>query len=408
MPVSTMKKIFDRVVFLLNWVSLFLCGLALVDFLIHPLARDFTYHSILYRVVSMLVLTPLTLLVGFLIIRRVPGNSVGPLLILWSGTVAYGSLRSEIGQLPFGLFAFYEVAVGWNALSFMLLHFPDGNVFPPRTAPWLYRVFGINFLLGILIHLSSPSNYGWVNPIFVPALEKYTNPILSLMILFGSVPMVMVPVTLVMRFRRGSPIERQQIKFLALFGAILAAGTILGFIVYPLITGSLMFNRADNLFSLVFFFSMSLFPSLAIGVAVLRYRLWDLDIIIRRTLVYTILTGILTLVYFGSVVLLQNLFTLFTKQVQPPIATVLSTLAIAALFTPFRRLIQTFIDQRFYRQKYDAEKVLAAFSTTLRNEVDLERLTASILEVVEKTMQPTVLSLRFRQPPGKGQTRRDI
>ena len=214
----------------------------------------------------------------------------------------------------------------------------------------------------------------------------------------------MVPVSLVLRVRKGSILERQQIKWLALFGAILAAGTILGFIVYPLITGGEMFSREDTLFSLLFFFSMGLFPALAIGVAVLRYRLWDIDIIIRRTLVYSILTGFLTLVYFGSVVLLQELFQLITGQNQSPVATVLSTLAIAALFTTFRRRIQSVIDRRFYRQKYNAEKVLAAFSTTLRHEVDPDHLTKSILAVVEETMQPAHLSLWIRQPPGKART----
>ena len=104
-----MKTLFDRIVFLLNGVALGLVGLAFVDFLLHPLAPDYNFDSTIYRMVSILVLTPLTLLVGFLIIRRVPGNVVGPLLILWSGTVAYGSVRIGIGPVPFALFYYYSL-----------------------------------------------------------------------------------------------------------------------------------------------------------------------------------------------------------------------------------------------------------------------------------------------------------
>jgi K+-sensing histidine kinase KdpD len=148
---------------------------------------------------------------------------------------------------------------------------------------------------------------------------------------------------------------------------------------------------------LLFFIFIGLFPPLAIGVAVLRYRLWDIDLLIRRTLVYSILTVILTLIYFGSVVSLQELSQLITRQQESPVATVLSTLAIAALFSPLRRRIQARVDHRFYRQKYNAEQVLANFSTTLREEVNLEQLTDSILEVVRETMQPIHVSLWLSQ-----------
>ena len=391
-----MKTIFDRIVLLLVGVALILDGLALVDFLLHPLAADFTYHSAIYRAVVVLVLIPLTLLVGFLIMRRVPGNIVGPLLIMWSGTVAYGSLRQEIGPLPFELFALYEVAVGWSALSLMLLHFPDGKIYPPGTARWMYPTFGILLLLGSLINMSHATNYGVVNPFFMPVLSKYENIILALMILLGSLIMVMAPVSLVLRYRKGSLLERQQIKWLALFGAILAAGSLLGFLVYPLITGGEMFSRENTLFSLLFFFSMGLFPPLAIGVAVLRHHLWNIDLLIRRTLVYSILTVVLTLIYFGSVVGLQAFFTKIIGR-QSPAATVISTLAIFILFTPLRRHIQTLIDRHFYRQKYNAERVLADFSIILRERIDLDQLTTSILGVVEETMQPDHISLWLRE-----------
>jgi hypothetical protein len=389
-----MKTIFDRIVLLLNGVALALVGLAFADFLLHPLATDFTYHSIFFRAFSMLVLTPLTVLVGFLIIRRVPGNIVGPLFILWSGTVAYGAIRKEIGLVPFALFAFYEITIGWFALFLMVLHFPDGEIYPPGAAPWVYRLGGVSFILGIFIFLSNASVQGYVaNPFFMPSLQKSSELIFWLSILIFSPALVLALVSPVLCYRKGSHLERQQIKWLALFSVILFVYTILGFIVYPLITGGQMMSRENNLSSLLFFIFIGLFPPLAIGVAVLRYRLWDVDLIIRRTLVYSILTIILTLVYFASVVTLQEISQFLTGQHQSPIVTVLSTLAMAALFTPFHRRIQERVDRRFYRQKYNAEQVLAAFSTTLRDEVDLDRLTISILEVVEGTMQPEQVSL---------------
>jgi hypothetical protein len=167
--------------------------------------------------------------------------------------------------------------------------------------------------------------------------------------------------------------------------AVSGGGGLLLWIVLPSILGRSILN-ANTLGLLVLPFPISL------AIAIWRHQLFDIDLIIRRTLIYTILTTLLALVYFGSVLLLQTLFSAVTDQ-QSPLIIVLSTLAIAALFNPLRGRVQDFIDRRFYRAKYDAERTLARFAETAREELNLEQLSEALLAVVEETMQPERVSL---------------
>ena len=145
--------------------------------------------------------------------------------------------------------------------------------------------------------------------------------------------------------------------------------------------------------------ALTLLP-IAVGIAILKYRLYDIDVIVNRTLVYGSLTALLALVYFGGVATVQAIFRALTGQEQQPqLAIVVSTLVIAALFTPLRRRIQSFIDRRFYRRKYDAAKTLEGFSAKLRDETDLDRLGDELVGVVKETMQPAHISLWLHPDP---------
>jgi hypothetical protein len=189
-------------------------------------------------------------------------------------------------------------------------------------------------------------------------------------------------VALLIRVDKGSRVERQQIKSLAFFAALMAVGfSFIDAADWPFFVGVAAFNC---------------FP-IGVGIAVMRYRLLDIDLVINRTLVYGSLTAILVLIYFGGVAVTQAILQTFTSQEDPPqIAVVVYTLVIAALFTPLRRRIQSFIDRRFYRRKYDARKTLETFSAKLRDETDLNALSDDLVGVVAETMQPAHASLWLR------------
>jgi hypothetical protein len=204
-------------------------------------------------------------------------------------------------------------------------------------------------------------------------------------------------VSLYLRFRRAGGIERQQIKWLAYAAALLGVVAVVG-TADELLLG--VFGWWIFLVLVVTLFGIPL----SIGAAVLRYRLYDIDIVINRTLVYGTLTATLALVYFGGVATTQTIFRMLTgQQQQPQLAIVISTLVIAALFNPLRKRVQAFVDQHFYRRKYDAAKTLAAFNSRLREETDLDALSDDLVGMVRGTMQPEHVSLWLRSDTSRGE-----
>jgi hypothetical protein len=201
----------------------------------------------------------------------------------------------------------------------------------------------------------------------------------------------------VLRYRRVSNrIERQQTKWVV-FGVSVALASYLLVICLQIIYPSLEPGTLADFLGAAATVCLMLLIPLSFAFAVMRYRLYDIDLIINRTLVYGSLTASLALVYFGGVTATQAIFQAFTGQGEfPQLAIVASTLVIAALFNPLRRRTQSFVDRRFYRRKYDAAKTLAAFSTRLREETELETLSGDVVGVVRETMQPAHVSLWLR------------
>jgi hypothetical protein len=197
-------------------------------------------------------------------------------------------------------------------------------------------------------------------------------------------------ISLVVRFRRARGVERQQLKWFAFSGVVFCAVFAIGPVLWYLPESP----GTEWIWTVLFLVGASTIP-VAVGIAILRYRLYDIDLIINRTLVYGALTALLVGVYVGSIVVLQGLLRALTGQ-ESQLAIVASTLAVAALFNPLRRRIQSFIDRRFYRRKYDARKTLEAFSAKLRDETDLEALNSELVGVVRETMQPAHVSLWLR------------
>ena len=276
-------------------------------------------------------------------------------------------------------------------LFLVLLLFPTGRPPSPRLrwVPYFAAGFVILFALtAAFAETLSPSFYAdWnlPNPIgLIPASASWLlAPIMAGLALV----VVICPASLFYRYRRAGAIERAQIKWLLYTSAVFVA-VYLPWTVLHDIAPAWLTDVVDLLVFLVFYF----FP-VAIAIAILRYRLWDIDVLIRKSLVYAALTGTLGVVYFGATTLFQKAFAALTGTEGSTLAIVLSTLVIAAMFSPLRRRIQRDIDRRFFRKKYDAEQTLQQFALGVRDQAELEQLSQRLLAVVQETMQPEGASL---------------
>jgi hypothetical protein len=263
-------------------------------------------------------------------------------------------------------------------IVFLLLLFPTGRLPSSSWRPFAWVSVAV-ISAGVIWSSAISPDVGFNAP---------PSPVQLSVLLLGGVAAASVVVG-----RRGARgVERQQIKWLLYVGPIffIASGLHIGFYFFWLA------ERSWGLWASYLLVAVGgLSGPIAIGVAILRYRLYEIDLLINRTLVYGSLTATLVLLYFGGIVVLQKVFVLLTGQ-QSTFAIVASTLVIAALFNPFRRRIQSVVDRRFYRRKYDTRKTLEAFSAQLRNETDLDALSHDLVGVVRDTMQPAHVSLWLR------------
>ena len=348
------------------------------------LGLSFDFYAWLNISVSVIFLL-VYVLVGVVLFWRKSDDRLALLASLSLLLFPFAVSTQVVGTLPPAWTLLVECAefFGNVCLGLFFYLFPSGQ-FVPRWTRWLMIVTGAYWAINIFFP-NTPFNNSWL--VFVLFLALIASPI----------------ILQIYRYRRVStPVQRQQTKWVV-FGIALAfgsflIGTLLVFVLLPQFfpMGPLAYRLGQIPFTLL----LLLFP-LSIGFAILRYHLWDIDVIINKALVYGSLTTILALVYIGLILALQYLLRGIINQ-NNSVAIVISTLAIAALFQPLRHRIQAIIDRRFYRRKYDAAKTLEAFSATLRNEVDLNQLREHLIAVVQDTMQPASVSLWLRPPEHDG------
>src|SRR5918999_568060 len=343
-------------------------------------------------------------ILGGLVASRRPENPYGWLwlglglsgaLLQLAGSYSAYALVVEPDALPAPRTVGHVLGAGWVMtfilLPYLLLLFPTGRLPSRRWRPVAWTVLVAGAVL-LIIGWCTPGKSGigpFENPLGVGGIVGEAIDFISGVVVFVLfVAIILSALSLVFRYRRAGGIERQQIKWFA-YAAVLFGGSL----VFSGFLGEDLPGFWDALFETVTFVPLYV----AVGVAILRYGLYEIDTLINRTLVYGSLTALLALVYFGGVATTQAIVRALTGQEeQPQLAIVVSTLVIAALFNPLRRQVQAFVDRRFYRRKYDARKTLEAFSAKLRDETDLDALNNDLVGVVRETMQPAHVSLWLR------------
>lgn len=326
-------------------------------------------------------------------------GAAGSLSVFAQGCAVYSVARFATPPPTIVLLCWLDTwvwLVSFIVLPLLLLYFPNGRL-PGRAWRWVLLLLGL--ACGMLVGRAITS---WPNRANLPILDgsaldaavDATGGFWGFVLDFSAVMLFAAYLaaifSLAVRYRRAGTAERLQIKWFAFAGSA-AVLVQIGSVVLVPYGGYLAGDWRQILFAVLQAVSFAGI-AFAIGIAVLRYRLYDLDVVIRKTLIYSILTLLLAMLYFGSVLLLQQLLITFTNQNSTP-AVVASTLLTAALFAPLRQRVQSAIDKRFFRRKYDTQQVLARFAEAARNEVGLDTLTSQLLHVIEETMQPTSVSI---------------
>ncbi|HEY6287748.1 MAG TPA: hypothetical protein VIX20_18930 [Ktedonobacteraceae bacterium] len=364
--------------------------------------------GIFYDLVLLVFIT-----VGAFIASHRPENPIGWIIcaaaLIWALSdfaLEYGvyGLITAPGALPLGVFVSLFGGVGrgiawFLIITFLLLLFPNGRLPSSRWRPLAWLIAGLLVAYSLTL-LFDPTPFMNVdsrlaairNPLGISGTSALFDHFDTLVIVALFATAIACIASVIVRFRRARGDERQQLKWLA-YGTFLSLLIIAAIIV-------IMFSNVDiGFLSSALFYLPLLIISISAGIAIMRYRLYNIDVLINRTLVYGALTALLALIYFSLVFILQSLVRALAGQIsQTPIVIVGSTLVIAALFHPLRQRIQQVIDHRFYRRKYDAARTVEAFSATLRNELDLSQLREHLITVVQETMQPAHVSLWLRKP----------
>ena len=357
------------------------------------------------------VVLPVFGIVAALIVSKQPRNAIGWLLLLPASIAVINTepyMRSFTvlpAHPPFWFFfSIWIYLTGWLLLIFpvffIALLFPTGHPLSPRWRRVIF--FGLGMCAIFVIFATFQQTFStadigigkdWTvtNPIgFISPNGTFMDAFSAVWGLGMLTLAILSVVSLIVRYRRAAAIERNQIKWLLYACALFAISYMVSFVLNS--PNPTILQAAVKL---AWHLCMIGIP-ISIGIAILRHRLYDIDLIIRRTLQYGLLSLLLGLVYFGLVVLLAGAFRALTGQ-ESPLAVVLSTLIIVVLFTPLRRRIQTTIDRRFYRQKYDTARTLSEFSAVARQEVDLEVLNHRLVMAVSETLQPESLSLWLKK-----------
>jgi hypothetical protein len=340
------------------------------------------------------------LVVGCLILARRPGNAIGWIftavgLLTMAAGVAETYARyadAHPGSLPAPLVASWVATWIWSptiilTLVFPLLLFPTGRSLSARWRPVTWLAVGLTAAFTVLGALSPsldlPDGRTATNPIGVAGADFDGAPLSTILSGLSLFLLAAAVASLIVRFRRSRGVERQQLKWFTYAGVLALVAPLSNYLL-------------PSLYNLPYVVVIAL--PISVGVAVLRYRLYDIDRLINRTLVYAALTVVLGLCYGGLVLALGQLFGTVGQRT-PSWVVAGSTLAVAALFQPARRRIQQAVDRRFNRRKYDAAKTIEAFSARLRDQIDLDTLARELHVVVDQTMQPTQASLWLRTAP---------